>query len=64
MSGGSRSELCIVGAGAAGLKATIGRERLLLYCARPMFAAERLVWAGEGAQARYRLRGRRCKSTG
>ncbi len=52
MSGGSRSELCIVGAGAAGLKATIGRERLLLYCARPMFAAERLVWAGEGAQVR------------
>ena len=41
-----------------------GRERLLRYCARPMFAAVRLVWAGEGAQARYRLRGRRCKSTG
>ncbi len=32
-----------------------GRERLLRYCARPMFAAERLVWAGEGAQVRYRL---------
>ncbi len=29
-----------------------GRERLLRYCARPMFAAERLVWAGEGAQVR------------
>ena len=23
-----------------------GRERLLRYCARPMFAGERLVWAG------------------
>ncbi len=32
-----------------------GRERLLRYCARPMFAAERLVWAGEGAQVRYWL---------
>ena len=32
-----------------------GHERLLRYCARPMFAAERLVWAGEGAQVRYRL---------
>ena len=32
-----------------------GRERLLRYCARPMFAAERLVWAGGGAQVRYRL---------
>ena len=32
-----------------------GRERLLRYCARPMFAAERLVWAGDGAQLRYRL---------
>ena len=32
-----------------------GRERLLRYCARPMFAAERLVWAGEGVQVRYRL---------
>ena len=32
-----------------------GRERLLRYCARPMFAADRLVWAGDGAQVRYRL---------
>ena len=32
-----------------------GRERLLRYCARPMFAAERKVWAGDGAQVRYRL---------
>ena len=32
-----------------------GRERMLRYCARPMFAGERLVWAGGGAQARYRL---------
>ena len=23
-----------------------GRERLLRYCARPLFAGERLVWAG------------------
>ena len=30
-------------------------ERLLRYCARPMFAGERLVWAGGGAQVRYRL---------
>ena len=30
-----------------------GRERLLRYCARPMFAGERLVWAGGGAQVRY-----------
>ena len=29
-----------------------GRERLLRYCARPMFAGERLVWAGGGAQVR------------
>ena len=32
-----------------------GRERLLRFCARPMFAVERLVWVGEGAQVRYRL---------
>ena len=32
-----------------------GRERLLRYCARPMFAGGRLVWAGGGAQVRYRL---------
>ena len=32
-----------------------GRERLLRHCARPMFAAERLVWAGEGMQVCYRL---------
>ena len=32
-----------------------GRERLLRYCARPMFAGERLVWAGGGTQVRYRL---------
>ena len=32
-----------------------GRERLLRYCAHPMFAGERLVWAGGGAQVRYRL---------
>ena len=32
-----------------------GRERLLRYCARPMFAGERLVWAGGGAQVRYRM---------
>ena len=29
-----------------------GRERLLRYCARPMFAGERPVWAGGGAQVR------------
>ena len=34
---------------------SVGRERLLRYFARPMFAAERLVRAGEGAQVRYRL---------
>ena len=27
-------------------------ERLLRYCARPMFASERLVWAGDGGQVR------------
>ena len=32
-----------------------GRERLLRCCARPMFAGERLVWAGGGEQVRYRL---------
>ena len=32
-----------------------GRERLLRYCARPMFAGERLVWAGGGTKVRYRL---------
>ena len=32
-----------------------GRERLMRYCARPMFASERLVWAGDGGQVRYRL---------
>ena len=32
-----------------------GRERLLRNCARPIFAGERLVWAGGGAQVRYRL---------
>ena len=32
-----------------------GRERLLRYFARPMFAGERLVWAGGGTQVRYRL---------
>ena len=32
-----------------------GRERLLRYCARPMLAGERLVWARGGAQVRYRL---------
>ena len=37
------------------LRRFAGRERLLRYCARPMFAAERLMWAGEGAQVRYRL---------
>ena len=41
-----------------------GRERLLRACARPMFAAEWLVWAGDAAQVRYRLPSRRCKSTG
>ena len=30
-------------------------ERLLGNCACPMFAGERLVWAGGGAQVRYRL---------
>ena len=39
-----------------------GRERLLRYCARPMFAGERLVWAGGGAQVRCRVR--RCRGTG
>ena len=37
-------------------------ERLLRYCARPMFAGERLVWAGGGAQVRCRVR--RCRGTG
>ena len=37
--------------------ADIGKARRLRYCARPLFAAERLVWAGEGAQVRYRLPG-------
>jgi len=32
-----------------------GRERLLRCCARPMFAGERLVWAGGGTPVRYRL---------
>ncbi len=32
-----------------------GGERLLRYFARPMFAGERLVWAGGGTQVRYRL---------
>ena len=36
-------------------KDSAGRERLLRYCARPMFAGERLVWAGGGTQVRYRL---------
>ena len=39
-----------------------GRDRLLRYCARPMFAGERLVWAGGGAQVRCRVR--RCRGTG
>ena len=39
-----------------------GRERLLRYCARPMFAGERLVWAGGRAQVRCRVR--RCRGTG
>ena len=29
-------------------------KRRITVCARPMFAAERLVWLGEGAQVRYR----------
>ena len=33
----------------------LGRERLLRYCTRPMFAGERLVWAGGAAQVRYWL---------
>ncbi len=32
-------------------QSSAGCERLLRYCAQPMFAAERLVWAGEGAGA-------------
>ena len=39
-----------------------GRARLLRYCARPMFAGERLVWAGGRAQVRCRVR--RCRGTG
>ena len=31
-----------------------GRERLLRYCARPMFAGEWLLWTGGGTQVRYR----------
>ena len=31
------------------------RERLLRYCAHPMFAGERLVWASAEAQVRYGL---------
>lgn len=32
-----------------------GRERLLRYCARPIFASERLSWIREGERLRYRL---------
>jgi hypothetical protein len=32
-----------------------GRERLLRYCARPIFASERLTWIREGERLRYRL---------
>ena len=32
-----------------------GLERLARYCARPVFASERLSWAREGERLRYRL---------
>ena len=32
-----------------------GLERLLRYCARPVFASQRLSWAREGEQLRYQL---------
>ena len=32
-----------------------GRERLFRYCARPLFAAERLVWASGAQRLRYQL---------
>ena len=34
---------------------TAGRERLFRYCARPIFAGDRLAWVNDGAQLRYRL---------
>ncbi len=36
-------------------KDSAGLERLLRYCARPVFASERLAWAREGERLRYRL---------
>ena len=32
-----------------------GLERLLRYCARPVFASEKLTWLREGEQLSYRL---------
>ncbi len=34
---------------------SIGRERLFRYCARPIFASERLEWVNDGKQLHYRL---------
>ncbi len=38
-----------------GAKDCAGLERLARYCARPVFASERLSWAREGERLRYRL---------
>ena len=41
-----------------------GRERLLRYCARPMFAGELLVWFGGGRKCATGCHGRRWRGTG
>ena len=49
---GPRGGFCVHAGERVAAQDSAGRERLLRYYARPMFAAERLVWAGEGAQVR------------
>ncbi len=49
---GYRGGFCVHAGERVAAQDSAGRERLLRYCARPMSAAERLVWAGEGAQVR------------
>ncbi len=49
---GYRGGFCVHAGERVAAQDSAGRERLLRYCARLMFAAERLVWAGEGAQVR------------
>ena len=46
---GHRCEFSVHAGERVAAQDSAGRERLLRYCARPMFAAERLMWAGEGA---------------